>query len=137
MCAKSMVNSWNSTQSVVKAPKISVVNSQMLKRAGQSLDLAVVTAVTMESMGVTLPWCTYVNIQLFQYSTHTLLAGSTLVPATLPETLPFLDHTEWKKLNELRFLLGMWLQSKNTLLLGAYFLFGEILVHLLTMGGCC
>ena len=50
---------------MVKALKISVVNSQMPKRAGQSLDLAVVTAVTMESMGVT---------QLFKYSTHTLLA---------------------------------------------------------------
>ena len=40
---------------MVKALKISVVNSQMLKRAGQSLDLAVVAAVTMESMGVILP----------------------------------------------------------------------------------
>ena len=48
-----MVNSSNSTQSVVKAQKISMVNGQMLKRAGQSIDLAVVAAVTMESMGVT------------------------------------------------------------------------------------
>jgi len=50
---------------MVKALKISVVNSQTPKRAGQSLDLAVVTPVAMESMGVT---------QLFQYSTHALLA---------------------------------------------------------------
>jgi len=38
---------------MVKALKISMVNCQMLKRAGQSLDLAVVTAVAMESVGVT------------------------------------------------------------------------------------
>ena len=72
-------------------------------------------------------------------SANSLLGtGLISVPATLPETLPFLDHTEWKKLNEFHFLLGMWLQSKNTSLLGAYFLFVEILlVHVLTMWGCC
>jgi len=37
-----------------QSQKISVVNGQMLKTAGQSFDLAV-TAVTIESMGVTSP----------------------------------------------------------------------------------
>ena len=40
---------------MVKALKISTVNGQTLKRAGQSLDLAVVTPVAMESMGVIPP----------------------------------------------------------------------------------
>ena len=35
--------------------KISMVNGQTLKRARQSIDLAMVAAVTMESMGVTPP----------------------------------------------------------------------------------
>ena len=42
-------------QSTIKVLKISVVNGPMTKRAGQSLDLAVVAAVTMEYMGMTLP----------------------------------------------------------------------------------
>jgi len=40
---------------MVKALKISVVNGQTPKRAGPSLDLAVVTPVAMQSMGVTPP----------------------------------------------------------------------------------
>jgi len=41
-------------QSTVKALKISMVNSQTLKRAGQSFDLAV-AAMAIESMGVAPP----------------------------------------------------------------------------------
>jgi len=50
---KSTVETQHSQQS--KPRKISMVNGQTLKRARQSIDLAMVAAVTMESMGVTPP----------------------------------------------------------------------------------
>jgi len=59
-----------------------------------------------------------------------------ICPSYTSRNSAILDHTEWKKPNELHFLLGMWLQSKHTSLLGAYFLLMEmILVHVLTMRG--
>jgi len=134
----------NSKQSTVKPRKISVVNSQMPKRAGHSPDLhscghscdyGVYGSDTplmyiREYPDIPIQYSHIIKRSSLTRATSQLGTGSIFVPATL---LPFLDHTEWKKLNEFHFLPGMLLQSKHTSSLRAYFLFVEILVHLLNI----